>query len=85
MPITPSAPVAWLQSEDIVVPLRFKATTGEGGTQGSGLRHKYAQRSLRQQYAADDTNIPEAAVRRVHRYALTALGTATSVRCDDAS
>lgn len=31
-----------------------------------GLRDKFEQKTLRQKYASDDTNVPETAVRRVN-------------------
>lgn len=57
----------WLQNDEIVVPSRVAGGVVEQ-RQRTGLRQKYEQRNLRQQYAADDTTVPETALRRVDEY-----------------
>lgn len=64
--LTVLARAGWLQNEEIVVPSRLAATDDQ--SQYTGLRQKYEQRKLRQQYAADDTTVPETALRRVDQY-----------------
>ena len=54
----------WMQPDDIKMPARPAAQTSNT----RGLRDKYEQKTLRQKYAADDTNVPEYAVRRVNEY-----------------
>eukprot|EP00892_Ulva_mutabilis_P004866 jgi/Ulvmu1/2751/UM014_0209.1 len=57
----------WLQNDEIVVPSRV-AGSMDDQPQRTGLRQKYEQRKLRQQYAADDTTVPETALRRVDEW-----------------
>lgn len=61
-----AARTGWLQNDEIVVPSRLAATDDQ--SRYTGLRQKYEQRKLRQQYAADDTTVPETALRRVDEY-----------------
>ena len=54
----------WMQPDDIKMPAR----PAPQSSKTRGLREKYEQKTLRQKYAADDTNVPEYAVRRVNEY-----------------
>jgi hypothetical protein len=53
-----------MKPDDIKMPAR--AAPLDSTTRG--LRDKYEQKSLRQKYASDDTNVPEYAVQRVNEY-----------------
>ena len=54
-----------MQPDDIKMPARPAAQSSKT----RGLREKYEQKTLRQKYASDDTNVPEYAVRRVNECA----------------
>lgn len=51
-----------MQPDEIKMP--FRPAAQASGTRG--LRDKFEKKSLRQQYASDDANVPEYAVRRVN-------------------
>lgn len=67
-----SARAGWLQNDEIVMPSRLTARVDDQSPH-AGLRQKYEHRKLRQQYAADDTTVPETALRRVDECASHAL------------
>jgi hypothetical protein len=56
--------VGWMSPDEIKMPAR--PVPQDNHTRG--LRDKYEQKTLRQKYASDDTNVPEYAVQRVNEY-----------------
>lgn len=52
----------WMSPDEIKMPVRLSPEVNNT----RGLRDKFEQKTLRQKYASDDTNVPETAVRRVN-------------------